>query len=248
MYLTFRPVKGNTTTPKRVKWLCIVIDALLLLLMAWTIVNLCYPFWGWIRYSSIWIGFVSYALIILWTIKCLCIRSFMLAKFRPGDQLLSDSPNSLRHLGFLFSVWERPDALALGYYHKCDVVYCLERRLAGLGDRREFSKWLGWLIVLSTDAIPFVLLIAFLCIIFFFGIGAFVFFLMGSALAGQLHTICDRFGAPYLWDDKMFLDGKMCTLKFLGIMMCVLESPEGELFLVLHDVVMFSHYTLRYYK
>jgi hypothetical protein len=48
-----------------------------------------------------------------------------------------------------------------------------------------------------------------------------------------------------IWEEEVFLDGKMCTVKSLGIMMCVLEGPEGELFLSNIELLMFDHETRR---
>jgi hypothetical protein len=243
MYLTFTPSKGSTIVPKLVKCLAIVVDALLLLLMVWTIVNMCYPFWGWIIYASTWVGFVSYAF-FAWIFRRCRIRSFMVAKFRPGDKVMFNGHHDLKHLGFLFSVWKTPNSLILGYYDKDDEVECLKKRLIFLGNEQEYSKWLGWLIVLSTNAIPLVLLAALLCADYFLGVGTIIFFLTGLLLAWQVYTVLIRFLGNFLWMEKMFLDGKMCTRKFLGIMTCVMEGPEGELFLTVHKTVMSEHYEM----
>jgi hypothetical protein len=241
MYLTFTPSKGGTVVPKLVKCLAIVIDVLLLLLMVWTVVNMCYPFWGWIVYVSIWTGIVPYAL-FAWIFRRCRIRSFIVAKFRPGDRLMFNGRHDLKHCGFLFSVWETPNSLLLGYYDEDDEVECLRKRYVTLGVVYEHKKWLGWLIVLSTNTIPFVLLAALLCAGYFLSVGTIIFFFMGLSLAWQVRTVLLRFVGNFLWEDKMFLDGKMCTRKFLGIMTCVMEGPEGELFLTMLKVVLFDHY------
>jgi hypothetical protein len=105
MYATFRPAKGNTTTLKLLKCLCIILDVLLLAM--WTIVNMCYPFWGWVAYASIWVGIAS-SEPVYWLIKRFSIRSFIVAKFRPTVQLVANGIQELKHLGFLFSVWDKP--------------------------------------------------------------------------------------------------------------------------------------------
>jgi hypothetical protein len=195
-------------------------------------------------YASIWVGFVSFEP-AYWLFERFSIRSFIAAKFRPGDQLLhyGTSPYDLKHLGFLFSVWESPELITFGYYHKSDKFRCLRKRTLALGDTREYNKWLGWLVVWVTNAIPPVLLATLLSAGYFLGVGIVIFFFMGLALTEQLRTAILCFGEPHLWKDQMFLDGKMCTRKFLGVMMCVLEGPEGELILTFHDLVLFNHYT-----
>jgi hypothetical protein len=243
MYLTFTPSKGSTIVPKLVKCLAIVIDVLLLLLMVWTIVNMCYPFWGWIIYASTWVGFVSYAF-FAWIFRRCRIRSFTMTRFCPGDKLMSNGLHDLKHLGFLFSVWEKPDALVLGTYNRFDQVVCLRKRRVFLGHSHEYSKWLGWLIVLSTNTIPFVLLAALLCAGYFLSVGTIIFFFMGLLLAWQVRTVFVRFAGNFLWEDKLLLDGKMCTRKFLGIMTCVMEGSEGGLFLTMLKVVLFDHYEM----
>lgn len=212
MYATFRPAKGSATTLKLLKCFSIIIDVLLLLLAAWTIVNLCYPFWGWAIYASTWIGIVSFEPVYR-LIERFSIRSFIVAKIRPDDQLLHNgtSPYDLKHLGFLFSVWESPELIAFGYYHEYDRFRCLKKRTFALGDTREVNKWLGWLVVWLTNAIPLVLLAALLCAGYFLSIGTVLFFLMGFALATQVHAILVRFEESFLWEDRMFLDGK-CAL------------------------------------
>jgi hypothetical protein len=244
MYLTFRPAKGSTVVPKLLRWLSTFIDVFLLLLMTWIIVNLCYPFWGWVMYASIWTGFIPYG-IFSWIIKRLSIRTFIASRHCPDDRLVSDGLHNLKHCGFLFSVWEKPNSLVLGYYNKNDQVNCLRKRFVILGHEREYNKWLGWLIVLSTDAIPLAFVAALPIAGYFFGVGAVVFFLMGFVLAEQLFTIGIRFGASHLWKEKMFLDGKVCTIDSLGAMMCVLEGPDNQLFLTLQGVLMFNHYVKR---
>jgi hypothetical protein len=246
MYATFRPTKGNTTTLRLLKCLGITLDVVLLLLAGWTIVNMCYPFWGWAIYASTWIGLFSFEL-VYWLVERFSIRSFIVAKIRPGDQLLHNgtSPYDLKHLGFLFSVWESPELMAFGYYDKYDTVDCLRKRTLTLGDVREFNKWLGWLVVLATDAIPLVLLATLLCAGYFLGTGTVIFFLLGVALAEQLRMLIFRLLMPELWEDRMFLDGRMCALKLFGAMMSILEGPEGELVLAFHDAVLFNHYTRR---
>jgi hypothetical protein len=242
MYATLRPAKGNTATLKWLKCLCIIIDVFLISLAVWTIVNLCYPFWGWVTYASIWVGIVSFEP-AYWLFERFSIRSFIVAKIRPGDQLLSDGLQDLKHLGFLFSVWDKPGSLTLGYYHKSDTFWCLRKRHVTLGDRREFSTWLGWLVVWITNTIPLVILTALLCAGYFLGIGTVIFFLMGVVLAEQLRILIFRLLMPELWEGRMFLDGKTCTLKFFSAMMSILEGPEGELLLAFHDVLFFNHYT-----
>jgi hypothetical protein len=116
--------------------------------------------------------------------------------------------------------------------------------LAILIRNKDYKKWIGWLRVLSTDAIPVALLISLLCVGYFFGVSSVVFFVMGSILALQLDSLSYRFqdiGCP--WKDEMFLDGKMCKSKSLGVMTCVLEGPSGELFLTPIIVVMYDEYT-----
>jgi hypothetical protein len=99
----------------------------------------------------------------------------------------------------------------------------------------------GWLIVISTDAIPVIVLLGLACAGYFLGIESVVYFVMGHILALQLYMLNFRFRRIRLWDDEMFLDGKMCASKSLGVMMCVLEGPDGELFLTLTEAVLYDH-------
>jgi hypothetical protein len=109
---------------------------------------------------------------------------------------------------------------------------------------QEYRRWLGWLIVLATNAIPLVLLAALLCAGYFLSVGAVIFFFMGLLLAWQVYTTLIRFVGDFLWKEKMLLDGKTCTRRFLGIMTCVMEGLEGELFLTTLKVIMFDHYEM----
>jgi hypothetical protein len=210
--------------------------------MVWNIANLCYPVWGWATFISLWIGLVGHPL-IFWIIGRLRIRAFVVAQFIPTDQNTSHPPNYLKHLGFLFSVWENRDSLTLAYYHDYDKVVCSKRRFVSLTISEQYRKWVGWLIFLSTDAIPVAVLVGLLGACYFHGIGTIVFFVMGLILAFQLHTLYFRSRkACYYWKDEMFLDEKKCNTKPLGLMTCILEGPDGELFLTFPKVAWFDHY------
>jgi hypothetical protein len=211
--------------------------------MAWNVVNLFYPFWGWINFASLWMGFVLHPP-IFWIIDRLILRSFIAAKFRHTDHTTSGKPDKLKHLGFLYSVWENTDSLILGYYHQRDRIFCPKRRLAILACERYYTKWIGWLRVLSTDVIPFAVLIALLCVGYFFGVSSVVFFAMGLILTLQIETLLLRFqDGPFPWKDEMFLNGKMCKSEYLGVMTCVLEGPDDKVFLTLIIVAMHDEYT-----
>lgn len=174
LYLTFKPTKGNLFIPKLVHCLKIIIEVLLFLLMTGNIVNLLYPFWGWTTLTSIWIGLILHP-IFFWLIHRFRLRSFIAAKYRPTDQLWSDHENYLMHLGFLFSVWKNPDSFTLGAYSPFDKFLCPRSRHVSLANSKDYKKWLGWLIILLTDAIPATVLIGSICASFFLGIGSVIF-------------------------------------------------------------------------
>jgi hypothetical protein len=242
MYLTFTPSKGSTIVPNLVKCLAIVVDALLLLLMVWAIVNMCYPFWGWIIYASTWVGIIFH-LPIVWLIENYSLRSFIAAKFHRAGQVQyygSHGSHKLKHLGLFFSVWDAPDALLLARYDEHDEVICPKTRSASLANIKMYRKWLGWSVVLLTDAIPFVLLAALLIAGFFFGIGTIMFFMAGALTAEQVITLILRFSSSRIEEETLLLDGKLCTRKFLGMQMCVLEGPNGELLLIHYTILLFN--------
>jgi hypothetical protein len=92
-----------------------------------------------------------------------------------------------------------------------------------------------------TDAIPIAVLAGFFCAGYFLGIGSVVFFVMGLILPLKLYALLFR-----IQDVKsdlkkgVLLKEKPCTLKSLGLMMCTLEGPEGELFLAPIEVVAYE--------
>jgi hypothetical protein len=231
MYLTFRPSKGSVFIPRLVKCLSATADAFLIVLVAWCFVNLCYPFWGWITFASIWTGVVSHPF-FFWLFDCIVSRSFIVARFHPTDCLFSPHNSHLKHFGFLFSVWGDSDSLTLGWYHLYDGWHCPRRRFVKLYNYDTYSKWLGWIIVVLTDAIPIAVLAGLFCTGYFLGIGSIVFFVMGLILSLKLYVLLFRIQDIRAdWKKGVFLKEKLCTLKSLGIMMCTLEGPEGELFL-----------------
>jgi hypothetical protein len=180
---------------------------------------------------------------IFWIIDRLILRSFIAAKFRHTDHTTSGQPDRLKHLGFLYSVWENSESLILGYYNWRDRVYCPKRRLAILACGKDYSKWVGWLVFLSTDVVPIAVLILLLGASYFFGVGSVIFFVMGLILVLQISTLCFRFqDIPFPWKNEMFLDGTICKSNSRGAMTCILEGPEGELFMTLIRVVLYDHY------
>jgi hypothetical protein len=94
---------------------------------------------------------------------------------------------------------------------------------------------------LSTDAAPFMALVALLCAGYSLGIGTVGFFTMGFVVSGQMQTFILQSIPPGLWKDKVFLDGKLCIRKFSGVQMCVLEGPEGELLMMHYLIALFHH-------
>jgi hypothetical protein len=82
----------------------------------------------------------------------------------------------------------------------------------------------------------------------FLGVSALLFFSLGLILAFQLQSLSFRFGEDRIyWDSEMFLDEKKCTTKPRGLMTCILEGPDGELFLTLPKVVEFDHYGMHFW-
>jgi hypothetical protein len=171
----------------------------------------------------------------------------MVSMFPYKARLIFDENHDLKHMGFLFSVWMNSDTVTLGYYHKDDQVNCLETRYVTLGCSWECWRWVGWIIALVTDTIPIALFAAFFSAGYYLGIGTILGFLMGFTLGSQVHTVVTRYAPSILgiWEEEMFLNGKMCTIKSLGMMTCVLEGPDGELFFTHLEVVIFNHYTKR---
>jgi hypothetical protein len=145
------------------------------------------------------------------------------------------------HFGFLFSVWGSPYYLKLGRYRPSNGWYCPRRRLVDLYDYSTYSKWLGWIIVVLTDAIPIAVLAGLFCAGYFFGIGSVVFFVMGLILPVKLYALLFRVqDVKSDFKKGVLLKEKPCTLKSLGLMMCTLEGPEGELFLAPIEVVAYE--------
>jgi hypothetical protein len=185
---------------------------------------------------------------ISWVIGRFRIRSFIAAKFRLTEQNTSEHPNRLKYLGFLYSVWETSESLILGYYDCLDRIYCSKKRLAVLHCESYYSKWLGWIVILVTDAIPVAVLALLICAGYFLGIGSIASFAMGLILALQVDSLHFFFRKAHCyWQEEMCLDGKMCKSKSLGLMTCVLEGPEGELFLTLTKVAEYEHYERRHW-
>jgi hypothetical protein len=171
--------------------------------------------------------------------------SFIAAKFHRAGQVQyfgSHGSHNLKHLGLFFSVWESPDALVLARYDERDEVICLKTRHVRLIRTKTYRKWLGWLIVLSTDAIPFALLAVLLFAGIFLGIGTVIFLIAGFVTAAQAITFILIRPPAFVQKDQMFLDGKLCIRKFFGVQMCILEGPEGELFLIHYMVLQFHHF------
>jgi hypothetical protein len=239
LYLTFRPAKGSVIVPRLVKCLCVATDTFFILLAAWTIVNMCYPFWGWVNYRSIWVGFFTLVPLYM-LIEHLSLRSFMTAEYRYNDMCYSGN-GRLKHLGFLFSVWHQSNALILGKYHRKDRLVCRKERSVSLGNEIELGKWLGWPLVLITDTIPLILLAAVFNAGYFLGMSVFVFYLMGSALAMNLLTVSRYPIKMDPWEDEMFFEGKMYPKRHVGIVTCILEGSDGELVLSMIEVALFSH-------
>jgi hypothetical protein len=184
----------------------------------------------------------------LWLIEIFMLRSFKASRYQPNDHSITNN-GRLKHLGFLYSVWDNPslDTINLGYYNIYDGVVCLKSRMVNLGQGEVYKRWLGWLIVVSTDAIPVGVIAALCGASYFFGISSIIFFMMGVILGLQLETILCRFLKVHNWPDDIFLNGMLCTQKSLGAMMCILEGPEGELLLTLTKVVHYENFTRRYW-
>jgi hypothetical protein len=239
LHLTFRPDKESIFIPKLVKWLMVAVDAFFILLMVWTVVNMCYPFWGWAIYLSTWLGFFS--LVPLYYLnEHISLRSFKIAEYRYNDRNFTDN-GRLKHLGFLFSVWHHSDALTLGYYHVNDRLGCRKERTVGLGYEIRLSKWLGWLVVLITDLVPLVLLVAVISTGYFLGISALIFYLMGSVLGLNMITIAGGLAGLHRWEEEAFWEGKIYPKRYVGIVTCILEGSDGELVLTMLEAAFFNH-------
>jgi hypothetical protein len=105
-----------------------------------------------------------------------------------------------------------------------------------------YSKWLGWLIVVLTDAIPIAVLAGLLCSGYFLGIGSVVFFVMGLILSLKLYAFLFRIKDANSGSKKgALLNEKLCTLKSLGVMMYTFEGPDGELFLIPIEVAKYEN-------
>jgi hypothetical protein len=242
-YLTFKPSNGRAKAPKLVKRLSVLIDATVILLMVWTIVNMCYPFWDWVTYASIWVGFFSFSP-LHWLNRHNSLRLFKTAEYRYNDLNVTDS-GRLKHSGFFFSVWDHPDALTLGRYHVNDRLGCRKERTVCLGYEIKLNRWLGWPIVLITDFIPFILFAAVFSAGYFLGIGVLIFYLTGLILGLNVTTIAGGLAELREWDDVVFLEGKIYIRRSVGLTTCILEGPDGELILTMLEVLMFSHFTKR---
>jgi hypothetical protein len=232
--------------PRLVQFLSYAADALLLLLMAWNIGNLFYPIWSTATFVALWIGLVTHPF-FFWLIERFRLRSAIVPKFKPIGPDFKDRDKQLKYLGFLYSVWNGPEAFFLAYYGQSDGYFCPRERGASLSYTTNFNMLLGWLVVVLTDAIPVALLVGLVSAGYYFGFGALVFFSMGLILAFQLQTLNFRFReASYYWEVEMLLGETVRATKSLGIMTCVLEGSDGELFLGLSKSVEYDHY-VRYY-
>jgi hypothetical protein len=136
-----------------------------------------------------------------------------------------------------------PGYVTLSRNDSFDGFGCPKRRLIIFDHGRKYSRWLGWLIAFSSDAVLIVPIVALL------GVGHFLasippsFFLMGVTLSIQLEMVIFRLYYMCDWKDEMFLGGVMCTSKSIGLMACVMEGPDNELFLTLTQLVLHDHCT-----
>jgi hypothetical protein len=229
-----------------VQFLSYLADAVLLLLMAWNIGNLFYPIWSTATFVALWIGLVTHPF-FFWIIERFRLRAAIVPKFKPIGPDLEDRDKRLKHLGFLYSVWDAPGAFFLAFYGQRDGYFCPRGRNEHLSYTTYCNAFLGWFIVILTDAIPVAILVSLVSAGYYLGIGTLVFFSMGLVLAFQLQTLNFRFReASYYWEAEMLLGETVRNTKSLGIMTCVLEGSEGELFLGLSKSVEYDHY-VRYY-
>jgi hypothetical protein len=218
------------------------------MLLAWNIANLCYPIWSWATFASLWIGLATHPF-FFWIIERFRVRAFVVPKFK----LIGPEPEGyyehLAHLGFLYSVWSRSDnTLCLSYYYHRDGFHCPRKRGACCAFGMSCNVYLGWLVVILTDAIPIVVPIGLVIAGWFLGVSALLFFSLGLILAFQLQSLSFRFGEDRIyWDSEMFLDEKKCTTKPRGLMTCILEGPDGELFLSLSKAVEYEHFVRDYF-